>query len=85
MISVEPFLQDETYVICVFKVNKNGILKVQSTAAKQARGKMLRYIAENKINAYEDLVLFAEDGYAFAENLSILEGKKKQLVFVKEK
>ena len=81
---VEKYLQDEVYVTCTFKVNKNNQLKVQSTAAKKARGAMVRWIATNKIDAWEDLMKFNEDNYTFIQDLSNTSSQVKELVFVKE-
>ncbi len=54
--SIEKFIKDsDTYITCTFKVNKNGILKVESTQAKKARGMMTKYIVKNRIRDIEEL------------------------------
>jgi cytoplasmic iron level regulating protein YaaA (DUF328/UPF0246 family) len=47
----------------VFRQEKNGKLTTNSLFAKQARGLMVRFIAENQTVRPEDLQLFCEDGY----------------------
>ena len=51
----------------IFKDYKNEKLKVISFFAKKARGRMVNFIIKNKIVNTEDLKLFADDGYKFAE------------------
>ncbi len=80
---IENYLQDETYITCTFKVDKGKGLKVQSTAAKQARGHMVRWIAQNKIKSPQDLIRFDVDGYEFAPELSVVEGQIQEYVFAK--
>lgn len=53
-----------------FKEYKNGELKMIMMFAKNARGKMARYIIENEIKRDDDLKKFNRDGYSFSENLS---------------
>lgn len=72
-----------TYVSCNFKQDKNGVLKSQSTASKTARGLMVRYLAQNKIDTIEGLKSFKEDGYTFKPDLSTEDGRILELVFVK--
>ncbi|PKP24442.1 MAG: peroxide stress protein YaaA [Bacteroidetes bacterium HGW-Bacteroidetes-2] len=50
----------------VFKDFKNGKLKIISFFAKKARGSMTRYILDNKVNDYDDLLKFNRDGYAYS-------------------
>ena len=51
----------------VFKDYKNGKLKVISFFAKKARGEMANFIITNKITESDDLKLFTNEGYRFAE------------------
>lgn len=81
---IENYLTDETYITCTFKVDKGKGLKVQSTAAKQARGHMVRWIAQNKIQTPYELTRFDVDGYQFAPELSSTEGQLQEYVFVKD-
>lgn len=68
--AIRKYLNNEKYISCVFKVDKNSKLKVESTASKMARGKMLAYIVKNKIQDPELLKNFSEDNYVFREDLS---------------
>lgn len=61
---------NKTVVSPVFKDAKNGKFKIISFFAKKARGTMARYIIENHITKADELQAFAEDGYAFAPDLS---------------
>jgi len=54
----------------VFKDFKNGRLMSIMTFAKHARGMMVRYIIDNKIDSLEGVKGFDRDGYAFDGNLS---------------
>ena len=54
----------------IFKEEKDGELKVVAIYAKRARGKMARYIIQNKIKQPSKLKLFDEEGYKFDEELS---------------
>ena len=63
----------------IFKDYKGDTLKVVSFYAKKARGRMVRFLAENEIRSVEDLKGFNADGYAFSEKFS--EGNT--LVFIR--
>ena len=54
----------------IFKEEKNGELKTVAVYAKIARGKMARYIIQNKIKQPSKLKLFEEEGYKFDIELS---------------
>ncbi len=51
----------------VFKDFTNGTYKIVSIFAKKARGKMTRFILENRISNPEELKTFVEDGYYFSD------------------
>lgn len=51
----------------VFKDFKNGKLKIISFFAKKARGTMTRYVIDNEIKNYNDLLGFDGDGYKFSK------------------
>jgi cytoplasmic iron level regulating protein YaaA (DUF328/UPF0246 family) len=53
-----------------FKEYKNGEYRMVMMYAKNARGKMARFVLENEIKGVEDLKFFDLDGYSFNENLS---------------
>ena len=52
----------------IFKDFKNGKLKIISFYAKKARGMMVRYVADNAIDSYDNLLSFNYGGYVFNEN-----------------
>ncbi len=54
----------------IFKDEKNGKVKVISFYAKKARGKMCRYIVQNRIKDVNELRHFSLDGYKFEASLS---------------
>ena len=72
--TVRRFLNEEDIFIDIdFKVNKDGKLKTLATLAKMARGQMVKYIIENKIDNPEDLKNFTFNSfvliYQLQENL----------------
>ncbi|WP_291725826.1 peroxide stress protein YaaA [Bernardetia sp.] len=54
----------------VFKEEKNGELRTVAIFAKRARGKMARYIVQNRVKQASKLKNFEEDGYHFDSELS---------------
>lgn len=68
--SVKPRQIKAPIITPVFKDFKNGEYKVLFLFAKYARGLMVRYIINNKIETAEELKLFNEEGYSFDSNLS---------------
>jgi uncharacterized protein len=66
-------------IVPVFKEFKNGSYKTIAIFAKNARGKMARYIIENKCDTIEDLKAYNWDNYRFDETQS----KGNELVFVR--
>jgi len=54
----------------IFKEYKNGELKMVMMHAKNARGKMARFILENDIKSDEELKNFQQDGYSFDQKRS---------------
>lgn len=63
----------------IFKEFKNGDYKVVMTFAKLARGLMVRYIVDHKIESIEGLKGFNVNGYAYDDNLST----ETELVFTR--
>jgi cytoplasmic iron level regulating protein YaaA (DUF328/UPF0246 family) len=57
-------------VTCHFKEEKHGELRVLGFFAKKARGRMARFIIDNRIDRAEGLKGFDLDGYSFKPNLS---------------
>ena len=79
--TVRRFLNEEDIFIDIdFKVNKDGKLKTLATLAKMARGQMVKYIIENKIDNPEDLKNFTFNSFKYCSNLST----SKKFVFIKE-
>ena len=79
--TVRRFLNEEDIFIDIdFKVNKDGKLKTLATLAKMARGQMVKYIIENKIDNPEDLKNCTFNSFKFCSNLST----PRKFVFIKE-
>ncbi|WP_101773292.1 peroxide stress protein YaaA [Peptostreptococcus faecalis] len=83
--SVKKYLDSDTkYITCIFKIEKNDKLKVESTASKKARGLMVNYIVKNKISDYHKLKDFNLDGFEFSEDLSTFGEQKIEYIFIKK-
>ncbi len=54
----------------VFKEYRDGNYRVLSMYAKYARGRMTRFIIENRLSNPEEIKTFDLDGYAYDDNLS---------------
>lgn len=66
----------------VFKdINKNGEYKVNMQFAKLSRGRMTRFIIENKIDKAEGLKGFDVEGYEFSPN----DSSENEFVFLRAK
>lgn len=66
-------------VTCVFDQLKDGKLKQATTRAKMARGRMVRFLAENGIDKLDDVKKFHDDGFIYAPSHSSAD----QLVFIR--
>ena len=78
---IEKYLTPEdTYVTVVFGELADGKVKQKGTLAKMARGEMVRYLAENKVEDPERIKGFDRLGYCFEETLS----NEKEYVFLKQ-
>ncbi|MBA6316740.1 peroxide stress protein YaaA [Cellulophaga baltica] len=64
----------------IFKDWKNDKLKIISFYAKKARGAMVRYIVDEKVNSLEELRGFNLDGYLFSKEHTL---KENQPVFIR--
>jgi cytoplasmic iron level regulating protein YaaA (DUF328/UPF0246 family) len=51
----------------IFKDFKNGKLKIISFYAKKARGMMVRYIVDNNVTGYNELLGFNSSNYSYNE------------------
>lgn len=79
--AVEPYIEPGVrWITCVFAEEKDGKPKVKATAAKMARGGMVRWMAEHQVEDVEAIKGFDEGGYEFREALS----SETQWVFVKK-
>lgn len=78
--AVLPYLPKESYINLTFKINKQGKLKIESTQAKMARGRMIHYLASKQIQTLSDVQRFNDDDYYFVPSLST----KQEYVYVKE-
>ena len=79
--AVRVFLdKDDIFIDIDFKIHRDRKLKTMATWAKMARGQMIKYIVENRINNPEDLKDFTFNGYKFDTTLST----DKKYVFVKQ-
>ncbi len=71
-------LPSDKFISCKFLINKNGKTKSLATYAKMARGKMVKYVVENKITEVEKVKEFNEDGFIFCKE------ENDTLVFIKQ-
>ena len=77
--AIVPYLKDEdNFISCTFKVKKGDSIKVESTASKILRGRMLQYIVKNRITNPEDLKLFSYNNCKFSKE----ESSDKEYVFI---
>lgn len=68
---IEKYLQpDDTYITITFCEMVKGKLATKGTYAKMARGEMVRYMAEQKIEDPKDIQKFDRLGYVFREDIS---------------
>lgn len=68
---VEKYLTDEdTYITCIFGEKADGRFITKGTYAKMARGEMVRFMAERKIEKPEGTKEFRRLGYVFREDMS---------------
>ena len=68
---MEPHLPESVrFVTCTFGEWKGGKVMEKGTQCKMARGQMVRWMAEHKIEGPEDLRVFDQLGYRFHEELS---------------
>jgi cytoplasmic iron level regulating protein YaaA (DUF328/UPF0246 family) len=69
--AVLPYLKPtDQFVTCRFGKLQNGQVKQQATAAKMARGTMVRYLAERQINTVAEVKMFDQLNYQYLPDLS---------------
>lgn len=61
---------DDTYITCIFAEMSGDRLVTKGTYAKMARGEMVRFMAEKKIETPEKIKAFDRLGYAYRADLS---------------
>lgn len=68
--SLKPHLEGVSVITPVFKDWKNGRYKIISFFAKKARGMMVNYMAQHKLESAENLKRFDLGGYTYDESSS---------------
>ena len=58
------------FITCHFKEIRDGVPRSFGFVVKKARGKMARFMVQNRVDNKEGLKDFSEDGYTFAPELS---------------
>ncbi|MCI8758012.1 MAG: peroxide stress protein YaaA, partial [Oscillospiraceae bacterium] len=58
------------YLTCTFGQWRDGRVVEKGTACKMARGQMVRWLAENRVDRPEDIRAFSALGYRFDPELS---------------
>lgn len=77
---IEYLPEDVDFVDCVFGEIIEGEVKQKGTLAKMARGEIVRFMAENKVQNIEGIKNFDRLGYNYREELS----DREEYVFVLE-
>lgn len=78
---IRRYIEDDTeFVTCTFKTYSKGKHKVLATAAKMARGSMVRYLSMNQIDNLDGVKSFDWNGYRYEDSLS----SQKELVFLQD-
>ena len=68
---IEKYLSKEIqFISCIFGEISDGKIIEKGVYVKMARGEMVRYLAENKINWPEEIKKFDRLGYKYNKNLS---------------
>ena len=79
---IEKYLQpDDRYISCNFFEEQEGKLVQKGVYCKMARGEMVRFMAENRVEEPEGIKHFAVMGYRYAKELS----SEKEYIFVRSK
>ncbi len=69
--AIYPYLSsDVTFITVMFYELVNGKPKVKGTLAKMARGRMVRFMAENRVETLDELKDFSELGFKYDSQLS---------------
>ena len=79
---IEKYLQpSDRYISCNFFEEQEGKLVQKGVYCKMARGEMVRFMAENRVEEPEGIKHFSVMGYRFSEELS----SEKEYIFVRKK
>ena len=79
---IEKYLQPgDRYISCNFYEEQEGKLVQKGVYCKMARGEMVRFMAENRVEEPEGIKDFAVMGYRYAKELS----SEKEYIFVRIK
>lgn len=77
---IEKYIKStDKYVSCIFGSLKDGKIKTKATEAKMARGLMVKYLAENNIDNYEEVKKYSELGFSYSSEYS----NDSEMVFLK--
>lgn len=77
---VSKYVKDKSALVEVkFGIDDGEKIKYHATTSKIWKGKLCKYIVENRIEKIEDIVGFSEDGFLYDESLS----NERLYVFVK--
>lgn len=69
--AIAPYLQPgDRFINVIFGHQENGRVKMRATRAKQARGAMVRYLAENMVGDIAGVQHFNDPHYHYAPELS---------------
>ncbi len=79
--AIQPKNLTGPFVTCHFKEMKDGAPKAIGLYAKRARGRMARFMVQNRVDQAAGLKDFKEDGYVFQSPLS----SDSDLVFVRDR
>lgn len=78
---IENYLNDKVqFISCTFGEYKDDKIITKGTLAKMARGEMVRYMAENKVEKISEIKNFNRLGYKYIEEKS----NSKNVIFIKE-
>jgi hypothetical protein len=79
---IEQYLTaQDTYITCTFGEMSGDRIVTKGTYAKMARGEMVRFMAENRIEDPEEIKNFDRLGYRYRDDLSSL----TELIFERQK
>jgi cytoplasmic iron level regulating protein YaaA (DUF328/UPF0246 family) len=77
---IENYVNDQVqFISCTFGEYKEGKIITKGTLAKMARGEMVRYMAEEKIEKISEIKNFNRLGYKYSEENS----NDKNIVFIR--